>query len=377
MSNVEQQRKTPTKKGKAAAKKKKKNKVVVVAIEIVVLIILAVVLFAWLKLSKIEKDATFSRDNITVNPDIPSESVEIMQGYTNIAIFGLDAGDAVDKDGQVIGKLDVSKNGNTDVIMIASINNDTKEVRLVSVYRDTYLDIGDGKYRKCNAAYANGGPEQAINMLNANLDLDISDYVTINFLSVVDMVDAVGGVEVDVTEEEATYMIGYINQVAGLTGKEGNQLPGAGTYTLDGVQACAYARVRYTAGSDYKRTERQRLILSKVIEKAQSSNLSTVNNIIDSLFPEVKTSFSNAELLSLAAKIFDYKMGDMSGFPFSKNTITLSSKGDIVAPCTLESNVIELHEFLFDDVDYEPSATVKANSQSIQSETGFGETDGY
>lgn len=374
MSSVEQ-KKAPTKQQRAAAKKKKKQqKMILLVVEIVVLLILAIVLFVWLKFSKIERDNSFSRGNINVNEDIPEQSVEIMQGYTTVAIFGLD--------NRSTGNL---SSGNSDVIMIASINNDTHEVRLVSVYRDTYLDTGSGKFRKCNAAYASGGPEQAINMLNANLDLDITDYVTVDFNSVVEIVDAVGGVEVEVTDQEAAYMnglepgTGYINEVAEVSGKmdEAILLDGAGTYTLNGVQACAYARIRYTVGSDFKRTERQRLILSKVVEKAQKSDLSTVNKIIDEVFDSVKTSYSLSELLSLAAQMFNYKIGETEGFPFLKNTVTLGSKGDVVVPCTLESNVDQLHEFLFDDVDYEPSTTVKANSQVIVTDTGWGEGDGY
>lgn len=374
MSSVEQ-KKAPTKQQRAVAKKKKKQqKMILLVVEIVVLLILAIVLFVWLKFSKIERDNSFSRGNINVNEDIPEQSVEIMQGYTTVAIFGLD--------NRSTGNL---SSGNSDVIMIASINNDTHEVRLVSVYRDTYLDTGSGKFRKCNAAYASGGPEQAINMLNANLDLDITDYVTVDFNSVVEIVDAVGGVEVEVTDQEAAYMnglepgTGYINEVAEVSGKmdEAILLDGAGTYTLNGVQACAYARIRYTAGSDFKRTERQRLILSKVVEKAQKSDLSTVNKVIDEVFDSVKTSYSLSELLSLAAQMFNYKIGETEGFPFLKNTVTLGSKGDVVVPCTLESNVDQLHEFLFDDVDYEPSTTVKANSQVIVTDTGWGEGDGY
>lgn len=366
MSSAEQ-KKTPTKQQHTAGRKKKKQKkIIIFAIELIILLIVAIALFVWLKLNKIEKDSSFSRENISVNPDISSESVEIMQGYTTIAIFGLD--------NRSVGNL---ASGNSDVIMIASINNDTHEVRVVSVYRDTYLDIGDGKFRKCNAAYSSGGAEQAINMLNSNLDLDITDYVTVDFNAVVEVVDLVGGVEVDVTEEEATYMIGYIEEIAELTGKDANQLPGAGTYLLDGVQACAYARVRYTAGGDFTRAERQRLILSKIVEKAQKSDLKTVNSIIDEVFGSIRTSFNLAELTSLAAQMFNYSLGDMAGFPFEKNTITLGSKGDVVAPCTLESNVDELHEFLFDDTDYEPSSTVKANSQVIIDDTGYVEGQGY
>lgn len=360
-------KKTMTKKQQAALKKKKrKKKIILVVFEILVLLLLAVVLFIVVKLSKIEKDTSFSAENVVINEGISQESQEIMDNYTTIALFGLD--------NRSNGNL---SKGNSDVIMIASINNNTHEVRLVSVYRDTYLDIGNSTYRKCNAAYANGGPEQAVSMLNANLDLDITDYVTVDFNAVVECVDLLGGVEMTVTDDEAILMYGYMDEISKLTKKKSEYLPSGGTYVLDGVQACAYARIRYTAGDDYKRTERQRAVLTAMIEKAQKSDLKTLNSLINEVFGDIKTSYSNADLLALAAQIFNYSLGETTGFPFEKNTITLGSKGSVVVPCDLKSNVKELHAFLYDDEDYEPTDTVKSNSEKIISDTGFQQGDGY
>ena len=322
-----------TKKQRAAMQKKRQQKkIALVAVEILVLLLLAVVLFIVVKLSKIEKDNSFSAEDIEVNEGISQESQEIMEGYTTIALFGLD--------NRSNGNL---SKGNSDVIMIASINNDTHDVKLVSVYRDSYLDIGNGKYQKCNSAYASGGPEQAISMLNRNLDLNITDYVTVDFNAVVECVDLLGGVELTVTDEEA----------------------------------CAYARIRYTAGDDYKRTERQRIVLAAMVEKAQKSDIKTLNSLIDEVFGDIKTSFSNADLIALATKMFEYSLGETTGFPFEKNTITLGSKGSVVVPCDLKTNVKQLHVFLYDDQDYEPTDTVKSNSEEIISDTGFHQGDGY
>lgn len=366
MSRERENRKPLTKKQKAAlAKKRRRNKMILFAVEILVVLILAAVLFVVLKLSKIEKNEV-PLENIEINEGISSESQEIMEEYTTIALFGLD--------NRSNGNL---SSGRSDVIMIATINNTTKEVKLCSVYRDTYLDVGSGKFQKCNAAYSKGGPEQAINMLNKNLDLSITDYVSVDFNAVVECVDLLGGVEIEVTDEEATLMYGYINEVAKLTGEKAEQLPGGGTYNLTGVQACAYARIRYTAGDDYKRTERQRLVITKMVEKAQQADLATINSIIDEVFGDIQTSFSNADLVALAAQIFNYQMGETSGFPFEKNSETIGSKGSCVIPCDLESNVVELHKFLYDDTEYTPSDTVLANSAKIISDTGFRQGDGY
>lgn len=366
MSNGAQKRPLTKKQKEAIRKKKRQRKIMLVALEILILIILAIVLFIVVKFSRIEKDTSFDDGDIEVNEGLSAESQEIMSNYTTIALFGLD--------NRSNGNL---SKGNSDVIMIASINNDTHDVKLVSVYRDSYLDIGNNTYRKCNAAYANGGPEQAINMLNTNLDLNITDYVTVDFNAVVECVDLLGGVEVTVTDEEAVLMYGYMDEISKLTKKKSEYLPGAGTYNMDGVQACSYARIRYTAGDDYKRTERQRIVISAMVEKAQKSDLKTLNGLINEVFGDIKTSYSNADLLALAAQVFNYSLGETTGFPFEKNTITLGSKGSVVVPCDLKSNVIQLHVFLYGDTEYEPTDTVKSNSEKIISDTGFHQGDGY
>ena len=371
---------------KRAAARRRRNTIFIM--EIVLLLILAVVLFFVSKLSKIEK-TKLDMDKIEVNEDISQESRKIMKGYQTIAMFGLD--------NRSNGNL---SQGRSDVIMLANINNDTKEVKLVSVYRDTYLDTGDGIFQKCNAAYAKGGPEQAISMLNVNLDLNITDYVTVDFNSIIECVDLLGGVDMEITDDEASLMTGYIRELNELTGnipdifqlrrsgyiRELNELTGnkaenltqGGTYTLNGVQACAYARIRYGGGDDYRRTERQRTVLTAMVKKAQQSDLTTVNKLINEVCGDIQTSFSNAELLALASQVFQYSIGDTTGFPFTKTTRVLSKKtGDVVIPCDLSDNVKELHIFLYEDSAYTASDTVKQNSEKIVSDTGFKSGDGH
>lgn len=345
--------------------KKAQHKIILLIAELFILLLLAVVLFIVIKLSKIQKNE-INLENITVNEGISAETQEIMSGYKTIALFGLD--------NRSNGNL---SSGRSDVIMIANINSKTHEVKLVSVYRDSYLDTGDGVYEKCNAAYSKGGPEQAISMLNTNLDLAITDYVTVDFNSIVECVDLLGGVELTITDDEANLMLGYIREINELTGHNSKCPESGGTYTLDGVQACAYARIRYGGGDDYRRTERQRAVLAAMVEKAQKSNLKTINSLINQVFGDIQTSFSNADLLSLAAQIFNYQIGETSGFPFEKTTKTYSKVGDVVIPCDLVSNVTQLHVFLFDDVNYVPSETVQANSAEIINKTGFRQGDGY
>ena len=278
--------------------KKLKTKIVLAVVEFIVLIILAVVLYGISKLNRIERPGTEVMDKVEVNDDIKQEVLEVTEKFRTIAVFGLD--------NRSNGNF---TSGNSDVIIIVTIDNETQEVKMCSVYRDTYLDIGEGKFRKCNAAFSKGGPQAAISMLNKNLDLNISDYVTVDFNAVVECIDLLGGVELTITDEEAYYMKGYVKELNELTGNITEVPEIGGTYNLDGVQATAYARIRYTAGSDYKRTERQRTVITKMLEKVQQSDLKTVNSIIDTIFEDIETSFTNGELITLATKIFDYKVG--------------------------------------------------------------------
>lgn len=345
--------------------KNTKRKALLLVAEILVLLILAIVLFLITKFSKIQKEQ-LNLENIVINEDLSEETKELMSNYQTIALFGLDNR----KNGSL-------SSGRSDVIMLANINRKTHEVKLVSIYRDTYLNTGNDIYEKCNAAYARGGPEQAISMLNSNLDLAITDYVTVDFNAIIECIDLLGGVDMTITDEEATLMLGYIRELNELTDHTSKCPTSGGTYTLDGVQATAFARIRYGGGDDYKRTERQRAVIAATVDKAQKSNLKTINALINQVFGDIQTSFSNADLIALAADVFQYKITDTSGFPFEKVTHKYAKEGDVVIPCDLSSNVAALHEFLFGNTTYAPSNTVRKNSSDIINKTGYRQGDGY
>ena len=345
---------------KKSARKRRKIKVIVFIIEILILLVVLAALYISLKMEKIDSGLKIDKEELDFNIKLP-EVEETLDQYTTIALFGLD--------NRSNGNF---QSGNSDVIMVASINNKTKEVKLASVYRDTYLNITeDDGYRKANAAYNRGGPRQAINMLNTNLDLNITDYVAVDFNAVARAVDTLGGVEIELTNQEASLINGYIDEVAELTGKEANHLWSGGTYNLDGVQATAYARIRYTAGSDFKRTERQRLVIQKMVEKALASDLGTINNLIDEVFPYISTSFTSLELLDLAKDAFSYSLGENTGFPFELEAKDIKNAGDCVVAVDLASNVDQLHAFLYENEEYEVSKTVQEISDHIVEVTGL------
>lgn len=346
-------------------RKRAKRRILIFVIEIILLLILLAALFVWSKYQRIDHTENIEAEDV-INEDLGQTTQEVLSGYTNIAVFGLDN----EKSG-------VFTSGNSDLIMIASINNDTKEVRVVSVYRDTYLNVGsDEDYYlwKANYAYNHGGPEQAVRVLNKNFDLDIEDYVAVDFYAVCKVIDLLGGLEIEVEEGKMMDEINvYIAETAAYTGLEPHMVEHAGLQTLDGVQSTAYCRIRHDS-SDFRRAQRQREVLSKIIEKTKSSSIFTINKIIDAVLEDISTDLSQMQLISMAAQLMSYKLADTTGFPFELYGFDLSRKY-IVAPCDLEKNVRELHAYLFGDYDYEPSNTVLNYSQAIREDTGKGPGD--
>ncbi|MBO5303751.1 MAG: LCP family protein [Lachnospiraceae bacterium] len=347
--------------GTTKKRKNKKNKIILFVVEIIVLVALLVGLYVYSLMSKVETPGVTKEEEEIAEQSIElsSETAEVLEGYTNIALFGLDNRTTGNYDG-----------GNSDCIMIASINNDTKEVKLVSVYRDTFLNVKEDTYNKINSAYSYGGPSNAIAALNKNLNLDIKDYVAVDFGAVVEAVDLLGGIELTFTDEEAKIMNdNYIEEINEVTGHNTSLLPGGGTYQADGVYALAYCRIRYTAGDDFKRTERQRTVLTQMIEKAKGSSIATVGELIESMIGDIKTSYTSKEMLALASQVMDYELVGTHGWPFELCTGTFGSKGSIVVPTDLETNVEELHEYLFGEKTV-ISNTVQGISDYIVNYTG-------
>ena len=270
-----------------------------------------------------------------------------MNKYINIALFGVDSRDN-----------DLKKNTRSDSIIIASINKYTYKTKLVSIYRDTLVFIPDHGYTKINHAYAYGGPKLAIETINRNFDMNIKDYVTVNFSALTDLVDALGGIEIEITPEELEYVNKYAKDVANINGKDWEAIE-AGDNILSGVFATGYSRVRYTKGGDFTRAERQRTVIDAIIKKAKHTNPVKLFKAADTTLPQVYTSLDAMEFTRLAAFFPFYKIKDQTGFPFENKNAKVN-KAAVVVPETLSSNVKELHEFLFETKDYEPSEKVKA-----------------
>ena len=287
------------------------------------------------------------------NPNISNDVVSTLKENWTVALFGLDTRDT-----------DGLSGANSDVIILASINNKTGDINLISVYRDTCLKTGDNRYRKVNEAYAIGGPKKAVEVLNENLDLQIDDYVAVNWKAVATAINILGGVDIEITKDELKYINGYITETVNSTGIGSYQIHETGLQHLDGIQAVAYSRIRYTAGNDYKRTERQRTVLAAVLEKAKHSDWATLNNIIVTVFPMTSSSIDTNDVIAAAMNISNYKLIKTGGFPFDVIEKSVD-KQDYVFPDTLETNVTKLHEFLYGTDSYTPSDKVSSSSKKI------------
>ncbi len=298
--------------------------------------------------------------------EINAEDIEItegveekLEGYRTIAIFGVDS-----RSDQLVSGT------RSDCIILATINEQTREVTLTSVYRDTYLELTGRSLDKVTHAYAYGGAALAISTLNENLDLNIKEFVTLNFDSVVDIVNAVGGVSINVTSEEVKYINTYIDEINRVTGHNASHVTQAGKQNLNGVQALAYGRIRYTAGGDYKRTERMRDILMLVVDKAKRMGIPELNSLADTLLPQVYTNIKGGDILALIPQIASYKIVNSEGWPYDTKGATIGGVW-YGPPITLESNVKELHEKVYGQVDYEPTERVKEISNKIIEKTGY------
>lgn len=289
--------------------------------------------------------------------------VKNQTGYYTVAVFGVDS-----RDGNVeIGAL-------SDVNMIINVNRETGDTQLISIYRDMYSMIDEsGKFHKFNQAYVEGGPEQALETLNRNLDLDIKDYITVNWKAVIDAINILGGIDLEITDAEFKYMNSFIAKTVEATGVGSYELERAGMNHLDGVQAVAYARLRLM-DTDFNRTERQRKVVSLAFDKAKQANFSTLYSILVAVLPQTSTNVGIDDLIPFAKDISKYHLSETTGFPFDKDTKKMH-KRDYVIPITLKSNVIALHQMLYGNISgytYTPSETLNKISNKIIKDTGLG-----
>lgn len=339
---------------------KRRRKLMIIALEAVILLsVLAFAAYTYLD-SRMGMIQRLPWDPSSIkNVEISQEKQEQMKGYWTIAIYGVDSRND-----------SIGKGNNADVNIICNINQDTGEIKLVSVFRDTYLNIKENNsYNKINAAYLQGGPEQAVRAMNRNLDLDIDDYAVFNWKAVADAINILDGIDLELSKAEFYYINAFVTETVKATGVPSEPVKHAGMVHLDGVQAVAYGRLRLM-DTDYARTERQRKVIALAFEKAKKADWATLNNIIQTVFGQVATSVELPDILGMGRNISKLHLGESMGFPAARGEATIKG-GACVIPQTLESNVKDLHRFLFGDEDYTPTDTVKNISKKIISDTGL------
>ena len=348
------------KKRKKRTKLQKAIRVVSTILIILVVMMIAIVAGGWTYISSrlnIIRKELIDENAIGIN----DKASENLKNYRNIALFGIDS--RAD---------DYSLGNRSDCIIIASINEKTNDVKLVSVYRDSYLQLVEGsstRLDKVTHAYAYGGAQNALLALNTNLDLNIKEYVTVNFDAVIAAVNALGGVTINIDSQELRYINSYIDALIETSGIQSKHVTKTGEQTLDGVQAVAYSRIRYTDGGDFKRTERMRTVLEAMVSKAKTRSLTQINNFINVILPKISTNLSSTDILSLVPVLFKVNFTDSIGWPYDVKGYNADRWYGV--PTTLESNVIRLHKEIFENENYELPQEIKEISDKIVAKTGF------
>lgn len=366
--------------GRQSRKKKNKTvKVIVFVVEIIIIAVMVTVLYLVTRVTKPDGEGGGIKIEVldqekVVPPEIKQN--EVMKGYRNIALFGVDISkEKTDAEGNTVDLLPVGtlrdsgllKGFRSDTIMVASVNLDSGDIKLVSVYRDTFLNVGES-YSKCNAAYAGGGAEKAVKMLNTNLDMDIEDFVTVSYWALTEVIDALGGVYISVEDNELGHLNNYGISIGKTMGVGYTPLASSGYQLVNGIQAAAYCRIRYV-GNDFGRAERQREVIKAIEEQAKKADVNTLLNAFENAQRDIYTSLQPDEIISLISHIWDYKIVAEGGFPLeeSRSVKNMGAKGSCVVPEDLETNVKWLHEFLFGEKDYEVTNSVKEYSSYIKS----------
>ena len=286
------------------------------------------------KMEKVE----INKDNVGISQDVEDKLSKYDDSITNIALFGIDA-----SDGGV---------GRSDSIMIATIDTHNKKLKLTSIMRDSYVNIDGRGLDKINHAYAFGKAELAIKTLNENFDLNISEFAAVNFSTLPKIIDKLGGIELDIDSEELQYINGYISELNGINNTSVSPISSIGLQHVNGTQAMAYCRIRYTSGGDYKRTERHREVLSKMFEKILSMSPTSYPSLLNEILPMISTSLDASEIMDLGNEVL--KIGSTSleqeRFPLDGYCQGEMIYGVYYLTFDKTSTVEQLHNYIFEDI---------------------------
>ena len=315
------------------------------------------------RINNLSQKVEFDKKEVR-NTNIDTVKLETMKGYFTIAIFGVDSRTG-----------DVGKGNNSDINIIANVNIETGDIKLISIYRDTFLNITDGgSYGKMNAAYMYGGPVGAVKAINKNLDLNIENYVTFNWKAVANAIDLLGGIDIEITRSEFKYMNSFIHETCRSTGifydnPAAMYIHSYGPLHLNGVQAVAYGRLRLM-DSDFQRVDRQRKVIIESLKAAKKMSFIQLSAILDLVLPQIAYEFDMAQVLTLARNISGFNVSETIGFPINFTQQEMGKSGDCIIPKSLATNVTKLHSSVFGDEGYSPTSAVHTYSNRIVALTG-------
>ncbi|EJO5346058.1 LCP family protein [Clostridium botulinum] len=314
----------------------KKKKWILSIVTVIVLIAVVSTLYVYSKLGEVKKVDISKNDK---QLKIDKKADEYGEDVINIAFFGLD-------------RRQKNEPSRSDAIMIVSLDKKHKKVKVSSIMRDSYVNIEGHGNTKLNHAYAYGGPELAIKTLNSNFKLNIRDFVAVDFYELEKIIDSVGGVEIPVRSDEIKYMNAYMNETAGIQGKSVQEIKNPGTQNLTGMQAVAYTRIRYTSGGDYERTERQRTVLTAIINKVKKLGPTEFPKVVSTLLPNVESSLSPTEIMKTGTSAFSLGIDNIEQqrFPLDNYCEGKLIDGIYYLLFDKEKTINQMHKYIFEDI---------------------------
>jgi polyisoprenyl-teichoic acid--peptidoglycan teichoic acid transferase len=309
------------------------------------------------KFEKVEY-VDLSKQNLDIDPKVDAA----LKDYQNILLVGVDA-----------RRGEKDSNSRADAIIIISINKKTGDFRLISVYRDTLLDLqetgGNHRLDKVTHSFVYGGALNTMRTLNRNLDLNIKDYIKVNWYSVADFVDAMGGLTLNIKDYEVSEINKYIGDTNASLKGDSTMLKKPGIQVLNGVQAVTYCRIRHVGNGDYERTQRMRNTIKAAFAKAKTMKLKALSNVMDKTLPEISTSINPKSMIWMLYDATKYKMMKSAGWPY-ETTGAMVNGVWYGPPVNLAKNVTQLHKNIFGQSGYVPTDRVKKIGQAITDMTG-------
>lgn len=302
--------------------KSKKKKILIYSITTILAIIFIVVVGGYIYINK-TLDKVESIEVNTDNIGIKTETKEEFKEIKNIALLGIDS-----RDDDLVGR--------SDSIMILTLDSVHNKIKLTSIMRDSYVNIDGHGMDKINHAYAFGGAELALKTLNENFDLNISEVMVVNFSSLVNIIDKIGGVNIDITDEEVSHISG---------------ISSPGEHLLNGNQALAYSRIRYATGGDYKRTERQRTVINAIFNKLKNTSLTEYPQLVNEFLPYIQTNMSKSALLGLGTEFSGLAMKglEQDRFPRDQQAEGQMINGTYYLTFDIENVKTSMKDYIFND----------------------------